>query len=100
FIEVDQVPNQSEDTAGYLQYDYDNGDDVWISAYKGQLQCGYDRGNQTMTTGQVSYDSTKHRYWALREDQGTVYCEASPDGSTWSTVGTIPLSQNVLGQVS
>jgi hypothetical protein len=100
FIEVDQVPNQTENTSGFLQYDYDNGDDVFIQASSGQLQCGYDRGGNGTTVMQVPYDGTKQRYWALREDQGTIFCEASPDGKTWTTVGSIDLAKAVLGAVS
>jgi hypothetical protein len=43
-----------------------------------------------------TYDATKHRYWQLRESQGTIYCETSPDGSTWSAAGSFDVVQSLL----
>lgn len=33
----------------------------------------------------LTYDSTAHRWWRLREASGTLHWETSPDGSTWTS---------------
>ena len=34
----------------------------------------------------VAYDETQHRWLRIRELKQTVYCEASPDGVTWTAI--------------
>jgi hypothetical protein len=51
----------------------------------------------------LTYDSTDHRWWGLREDAGTLYFETSSDGTNWLerasvlTAATFPVdSVNVV----
>jgi hypothetical protein len=38
----------------------------------------------------VPYDPMAHRFWQLRAERGALYYEASPDGSTWQRVASLP----------
>lgn len=37
----------------------------------------------------TSYNSTSHRYWRISESGGTIYCETSPDASTWTQLTSV-----------
>jgi hypothetical protein len=44
-------------------------------------------GSQTdMVHASAPYDEVQHRWLRIRELRGLVYCEASPDGETWTTL--------------
>jgi len=34
------------------------------------------------------YNPTAHAWWRLREASGTIYWDASPDGITWTNLGS------------
>src|SRR5262249_52041498 len=85
-IEVPTVPNQSATASASLELDYDGGDTIYIRESKGLLYCGYQQAISSETS--VSYDATAHLYWQLREAAGTIFCEASPGGKTWSMFGS------------
>lgn len=38
-------------------------------------------------TGSTPYSAVNHRYWRLRESDGTIFWDTSPDGSSWTTQG-------------
>jgi len=40
----------------------------------------------------LTYDAAAHRYLQLRESGGTVYYEASPDGTSWTTLQSFPMA--------
>lgn len=44
-------------------------------------------GSQTTVTT-VSYNSITHKYWRLREENGSLYWDTSPDGSSWTQQAT------------
>lgn len=96
FIEVTQVPNQGQGTYGGLELDYDNGDDLFLGVYGGKLECGFDHDNNESLPMQQAYDPVAHRWWQLREDQGTIHCETSPDGATWSDAGSFDVGPSQL----
>lgn len=97
YVEVTQVPNQPAGAWGGLLIDYDNGDDLFLDVYKGELECGFDRGGNESLPAKITYDPIAHRYWQIREDQGTIHCETSPDGSSWSEFGAYDLGPSLLG---
>jgi hypothetical protein len=99
-IHVLQVPNQPAGGVGDFELDYDNGDDLFMSVYGGNMKCGYDRGGVEHLAAKATYDPVTHAYWKLREDQGTIYCETSTDGSTWTPFGSFNLAGGLLAPAS
>jgi hypothetical protein len=91
FVEVVSITDQPSGTYSGLEAAYDNGDVVAIGVSGGMIGCAYTPGGGTTTiaAGSVAYDSSKHQYWQLREQSGTIHCEASADGMTWTSVGSI-----------
>jgi hypothetical protein len=69
------------------------GSSIWLHCSEGQLQCGYDNTyDDSVTAADPTFDPTNHKYVRIRESDGTIYWEASPDDSTWTTVGTLATS--------
>jgi hypothetical protein len=95
-LEVTAVPDQTVDTFAVILLDYDNGDDLFFGLNQGQLGCGFDHdGNQSVPTT-TPYDATTAHYWQISESQGTIYCEISPDGTTWTAAGSFDVAQSEL----
>ncbi len=46
------------------------------------------------------YDPIQHRFWQIREDDGVIHRETSPDGATWSDAGTYSLGPSQLPEPS
>lgn len=44
----------------------------------------YDTVSSSQTVNYITYDSTAHRWWRIREASGTIYWDTSPDGTTWT----------------
>jgi hypothetical protein len=95
-LEVLDVPNQDASGWGGIAIVYNNGDDLFFDVYEGNLECGYDRGGNDVIPAKVPYDPNDHRYWQIREDQGTIHCETSKDGASWSSVGSFGLAASSL----
>ncbi len=47
-------------------------------------------GNQLTMFGAVPYEPVAHRWWRIRESGGTVYFEASANGSQWQRITSGP----------
>ncbi|HEU4885416.1 MAG TPA: vanadium-dependent haloperoxidase [Longimicrobium sp.] len=66
-------------------------DGVSISIGNGNVLAGYRISSTDTTLARVPYDRRLHRWLRIRENSGSVYWEASPDGTVWtvlaSTVG-------------
>src|SRR5690606_976501 len=56
----------------------------------GILRARHRVGGGYVTLQTTTYDAAAHRWWQLREADGTVYWETSPDGTTWSTFYSEP----------
>ncbi|APR80061.1 Hypothetical protein A7982_05408 [Minicystis rosea] len=97
-LEVLEVPNQTLDAYGLLQLEYPGDDRIFMDAWHGHLECGFRHdGNESVPMDQT-YDPVKHRFWKLRESQGTIYCETSPNGTTWDDAGSFALAPSLLGE--
>ena len=59
-------------------------DQAGFSFEAGILKFFYTRAGNSTTVASVTYSSTSHAWWRLRESSGTVYWETSSDGSTWT----------------
>lgn len=95
-LEVTAVPDQTVDTYAVIFLNYDSGDDLFFGLNKGKLGCGFDHDGNQSVPGTTAYDAAAARYWQIRESQGTIYCEISPDGATWTAAGSFDVAQSEL----
>jgi hypothetical protein len=90
FVEV----NQTVSTAGNAQTDFQvdgpKGEALSVSEEAGMLFATVSNGSSTSTLGSMPYDAVAQRWWQLRESQGTVYFETSPDGVTFTAFAMTP----------
>jgi hypothetical protein len=57
-----------------------------LGVRQGNLELKYRAGpGPLQTIAIVPYDATAHAHWRIREGEGTVFWETSPDGATWQT---------------
>lgn len=96
YLHVLEVPNQSAGAWGGILINYDNDDDLFLQAWNGELGCGFDRGGNEVIPSKVPYDPDEHRFWQLREDQGTIFCETSKDGASWTSIGSFEIGASLL----
>ncbi len=54
------------------------------------LCCTVRTGDSKNDFCSAAYNATAHLWWRLRDDNGTLFCEASPDGRTWTNIATSP----------
>jgi hypothetical protein len=95
-----QVPGAATDGwAEIVAQDHD-GTRIFLVAWQGNLQCGYTRNGNDVTPGTIPYDPVAHRHWRLREAQGDIFCETSPDDATWTAFGTIHLAASQIAEPS
>ena len=53
----------------------------------GSLQAQLTQGGTvSWLSAKVTYSSTAHAYWRIRESSGTVYFDVAPDGATWTSL--------------
>ena len=105
FFEV-STPNVSNGSQGMSVYIISR-ESVSTAATMSWAASGGGAGRMTFATPtywtQISYNPVSHRFWRIREANGTIYFETSPDTSSWATQGstasTLPLS-NVRFNVS
>lgn len=45
-----------------------------------------------VTVAALTYNATNHRWLRLRESGGTIFWETAPNGTTWSTVGSVAIT--------
>jgi hypothetical protein len=80
-VEVLEVPAADQLGRFALAVEDPMGDIVELAVTTGRLQAGR-RGDAPVVD--LAYDALAHRYWALRETEGTLYWETSPDGENWT----------------
>jgi hypothetical protein len=90
FVEV----NQTVSAAGHAQTDFSadgpKGESLSVSEEAGMLYATFYNGMSTTTLGSMPYDPVAHHWWQMRESQGTVYFETSPDGVTFTPFAMTP----------
>ncbi|HYR06207.1 MAG TPA: hypothetical protein VEQ60_00465, partial [Longimicrobium sp.] len=59
---------------------------ITLSLFPNDLVCH----SLNTEVGRVPYDANRHRWWQIREQGGTTYWEAGPDGTTWETLASAP----------
>jgi hypothetical protein len=53
------------------------------------LETSYDADGTRTDVNAVDFDHDAHRWWRIREDAGALHWEASPDGSSWESLGLV-----------
>ncbi len=89
-LRVDEVPSVASSAFAQLEVAYDGGERVYLRKLGGNLVCGSLQGSNNASSSKPYLASTA-AYWRLREDQGTIHCEISPDDVAWSEVGHVDL---------
>jgi hypothetical protein len=66
------------------------GNSVGFSASNTDLSVFRYLGGAFAQLAEVSYDPAAHRWWRLRESDGTTFWETSPDNATWTVLHSMP----------
>jgi hypothetical protein len=85
-VEVVQVLNQVNGTSTLLSAGPNDDNRVMIAVKSGQLTCLQMIGGVATTLAVFPYDAAAHRWWRLRESQGTTWWEVSPEGERWTAL--------------
>jgi hypothetical protein len=64
--------------------DKSNGPEMYYGG--GTLYAQLTQNFSSVTVGSMAYNATNHAWWRIRESAGTIYWDASPDGSTWTNL--------------
>lgn len=59
---------------------------IGVDTGTGKLQATHKINNTFSLLAEITYNSTSHKYWAVREEQGIIYYEYSADRITWTTL--------------
>jgi hypothetical protein len=91
FVEVTQTTSPAGHAQTYFGcYDFNNANSAEIVFENGELVATLNLAGNFMTIGNVAYDPVAHRWWQIRESQGTLYFEASSDGITYTAIAAVP----------
>jgi hypothetical protein len=82
-VEVTQLPNTAADTATYLKLKGEKGV-LEIVQEGADLFMRYIVSGVSADIAAVPYDSIAHRWWRIREKNGTTYWETSANGTNWT----------------
>ncbi|HWN68637.1 MAG TPA: hypothetical protein VNM90_13460, partial [Haliangium sp.] len=97
FVEVpDYVP--VTDGGAQLVLQTPGGPDVRFEVWGTELYLNYAYAGDRYTLAKLTYDPAAHRFWQVREEQGTLYWETSADGQTWeiqASTSSLPFSDLV-----
>jgi hypothetical protein len=85
YIEV--VDAQADSGVGlYFSLLTQNWDNGWFMVqHRGTLSFRHRVNDEEFSVGSISYDPVLHRWWQLREEDGTVHWETSPDALSWTS---------------
>lgn len=93
-VEVTKTPDIMEDTATYFTLE-GKGGFVEIAQEGANLIMRYETPVTSADLAAIPYNAVQHRWWRIREKNGTTYWETSPNGTTWTigaqTANPLPL---------
>lgn len=95
-----EVPDYDPATGATLTFEVevDGASDVNFELRGDELRLTYEVLDSRYVSRKIGYDPVAHRFWQIREEQGTIYWEASGDGETWellSTTSSLPFASLV-----
>ncbi len=93
FIEVVSVDESSDDYVDFgFGSDYSG---YLIGQRQGTLYFAVVVDGDYTTLDSIPYSASDHRWWQVREEDGRVYFETSPDGTSWTTRHDVALMSGV-----
>lgn len=92
YVRILEVPSASTqaDAVFALQANGFNEQYRWVYE-AGTLYAQYFVAGSGTTPFSVTYDSTVHKYWRIRESGGTIFWDTSVDGSSWTNRASVSL---------
>jgi hypothetical protein len=84
FVQVRQVANTSTLADTLLELDIDGNNSMSWLEEGGTLYARYVVGGSGNNAGSLTYSSTSHKWWRIREASGTIYWDTSADGINWT----------------
>lgn len=87
FVEVPDYDPATDGTVTLL-LDTESVNDVAFELYGGEVVLSYALGGDRHTLTKLAHDPEAHRFWQVREEEGTLYWETSPDAETWEIQAT------------
>jgi len=92
-VEVPTVPNTATVATAWLRVIFDDNNLVSLSETQGSLKCGTTVDGHWVDIASRPYDPVADRWWQIREQDGTLYWETSPDGVSFVERVTWPVAQ-------
>lgn len=94
FVEVPDY-NPAANATVTFELEVDGANDIAFELEGGDLRMSYEVQGNRYVSRKIGYDPVAHQYWQIREEQGTIYWEASDTGEAWqllSTVSSLPFT--------
>jgi len=88
-VEIKQTPDTAKDTATYLTLETEQGI-LEIGQEGTDIAMRYEKPGMTADLAVIPYDPVAHRWWRIREQNGTTYWETSANGMTWTIRAQAP----------
>lgn len=86
-VRIAGMVDTATSASAWLQVLGPDSSSVGIRQQQGTLACARQtQGGPSVVA--TLYEPAQQRYWRLRESAGRVYCETSPDGTTWTSQGS------------
>lgn len=85
-VEIAQMVNTAANVDMNLEMNC-RGGLLRITQNLGTLTSSYAIQGSPFEMGSSAYDGMKHHWWRIREADGTIYWEVSPDGKAWTEEG-------------
>lgn len=89
-VEVLATPGVGKAAEAFLDVSLDEANYVEIYQKDDMLNFGYERTDTYNKIKSIPYDPVAHRFWQMRESDGVVIYETSPDGQTWTNQLEMP----------
>ena len=94
-MELVRAPRAAEALEVYLTIERDAGNAASLLVTSGLLFCSQKVAGTITDVVTVPYDPAAHRWLRFRERAGTLFYEASPDGTSWTDVAAVPVPFDV-----
>lgn len=84
-VQATGQPSQSTNAQMLMKVYVDANNTLYFTLQNGTLHFQKNVAGAGITdVATVSFNSTAHKWWRLRENQGTIYWDTSPDGHNWN----------------
>jgi hypothetical protein len=86
WVEVARVPPAEVQGGALLMAGLDGDNAAIIETWAGMLAMGMVINGTYQAGTSTTYDAARHRWWRLREEDGTIHFETSADAQKWDTL--------------